>query len=385
MLLDWQRLGIDGARLRPAVNATDLPVIVDEVVPLLQRAGRFRTELSRRRNAARAARPAGRIQPLRDGGEHRDSALDPGPGADQRRQRRRDGAAQHHRPGAARRAVGVSPVLDRRASLRRRCQFGAGGADRPNRGRYQHDSGGRGRRTAGLHHGRRGGREFRHARSLLSRPHRPGRRPAGSAVDSGFKPKQPRRTPTAAAVARGRRRGDSAAVRPAWPARHGTVAGQPWGSCSSPRRCRPTSPSNSRDILAMLDGTYEVDGFRRARGARRAIRIDAVDLWQHQGTKRAVGRRARAAVRRELSHHSGHRTGGHRRLPRHVRPVGQRCRSPTSWCLPTSSSPKTAPPHTLWPAGYGHWVYSIRTGVGAMPYPRSRRLRSAAPTSSCRW
>jgi alkanesulfonate monooxygenase SsuD/methylene tetrahydromethanopterin reductase-like flavin-dependent oxidoreductase (luciferase family) len=43
MLLDWQRLGIDGARLRPAVNATDLPVIVDEVVPLLQRAGRFRT------------------------------------------------------------------------------------------------------------------------------------------------------------------------------------------------------------------------------------------------------------------------------------------------------------------------------------------------------
>jgi alkanesulfonate monooxygenase SsuD/methylene tetrahydromethanopterin reductase-like flavin-dependent oxidoreductase (luciferase family) len=42
MLLDWQRRGIDGARLRPAVHATDLPVIVDEVVPLLQRAGRFR-------------------------------------------------------------------------------------------------------------------------------------------------------------------------------------------------------------------------------------------------------------------------------------------------------------------------------------------------------
>ena len=36
-------LGIDGVRLRPAVNAADLPVIVDEVVPLLQRAGRFRT------------------------------------------------------------------------------------------------------------------------------------------------------------------------------------------------------------------------------------------------------------------------------------------------------------------------------------------------------
>lgn len=43
LLLDWQRLGIDGARLRPAVNTVDIPVIVDEVVPLLQRAGRFRT------------------------------------------------------------------------------------------------------------------------------------------------------------------------------------------------------------------------------------------------------------------------------------------------------------------------------------------------------
>lgn len=43
LLLHWQRHGVDGARLRPAVNAFDLPVIVDEVVPLLQRAGRFRT------------------------------------------------------------------------------------------------------------------------------------------------------------------------------------------------------------------------------------------------------------------------------------------------------------------------------------------------------
>ncbi|WP_204080689.1 LLM class flavin-dependent oxidoreductase [Mycobacterium riyadhense] len=43
MLLQWQRIGIDGARLRPAVNATDLAVIVDEVVPLLQGAGCFRT------------------------------------------------------------------------------------------------------------------------------------------------------------------------------------------------------------------------------------------------------------------------------------------------------------------------------------------------------
>jgi alkanesulfonate monooxygenase SsuD/methylene tetrahydromethanopterin reductase-like flavin-dependent oxidoreductase (luciferase family) len=43
LILRWQQHGIEGVRLRPAVNATDLPVIVDEVVPLLQHAGRFRS------------------------------------------------------------------------------------------------------------------------------------------------------------------------------------------------------------------------------------------------------------------------------------------------------------------------------------------------------
>lgn len=46
LLLEWQQLGIDGARLRPAVHATDLAVIVDQVVPLLQGVGRFRTGYS---------------------------------------------------------------------------------------------------------------------------------------------------------------------------------------------------------------------------------------------------------------------------------------------------------------------------------------------------
>jgi alkanesulfonate monooxygenase SsuD/methylene tetrahydromethanopterin reductase-like flavin-dependent oxidoreductase (luciferase family) len=43
LLLRWRQHGVDGVRLRPAVTAIDLPIIVDEVVPLLQRAGRFRT------------------------------------------------------------------------------------------------------------------------------------------------------------------------------------------------------------------------------------------------------------------------------------------------------------------------------------------------------
>jgi hypothetical protein len=43
LILRWQGVGVDGVRLRPSVNAIDLPAIVDEVVPILQRAGRFRT------------------------------------------------------------------------------------------------------------------------------------------------------------------------------------------------------------------------------------------------------------------------------------------------------------------------------------------------------
>ncbi|PRY13075.1 alkanesulfonate monooxygenase SsuD/methylene tetrahydromethanopterin reductase-like flavin-dependent oxidoreductase (luciferase family) [Kineococcus rhizosphaerae] len=43
-LLLWREAGIEGFRFRPAVNATDLPALVDEVVPLLQSAGVFRRE-----------------------------------------------------------------------------------------------------------------------------------------------------------------------------------------------------------------------------------------------------------------------------------------------------------------------------------------------------
>ena len=39
----WHQRGVAGVRLRPAVNATDLPVIADEVVPALQRVSAFRT------------------------------------------------------------------------------------------------------------------------------------------------------------------------------------------------------------------------------------------------------------------------------------------------------------------------------------------------------
>ncbi|MGH3643258.1 MAG: LLM class flavin-dependent oxidoreductase [Mycobacterium sp.] len=42
LLVRWQRLGVDGVRLRPAVTAIDLPFIVDEVMPQLRAAAGLR-------------------------------------------------------------------------------------------------------------------------------------------------------------------------------------------------------------------------------------------------------------------------------------------------------------------------------------------------------
>ncbi len=42
-IAEWHRLGVHGVRLRPAVHRTDLPVIVDEVVPILQQRTALRT------------------------------------------------------------------------------------------------------------------------------------------------------------------------------------------------------------------------------------------------------------------------------------------------------------------------------------------------------
>ncbi|BBY27770.1 LLM class flavin-dependent oxidoreductase [Mycolicibacterium sediminis] len=46
LMLRWNRLGVDGFRLRPSVNVVDVPFIVDEVTPLLRSAGRFRSNYS---------------------------------------------------------------------------------------------------------------------------------------------------------------------------------------------------------------------------------------------------------------------------------------------------------------------------------------------------
>jgi alkanesulfonate monooxygenase SsuD/methylene tetrahydromethanopterin reductase-like flavin-dependent oxidoreductase (luciferase family) len=43
LIVTWWQAGVDGIRLRPSVNAIDLPVIVDKVVPILQRTSQFRS------------------------------------------------------------------------------------------------------------------------------------------------------------------------------------------------------------------------------------------------------------------------------------------------------------------------------------------------------
>ncbi|HEY9329468.1 MAG TPA: LLM class flavin-dependent oxidoreductase [Streptomyces sp.] len=62
LLLEWQRAGLTGFRLRPAVTAHDLPAITRGLVPELQRRGAFRTayEAGTLRGLLGLARPANR-------------------------------------------------------------------------------------------------------------------------------------------------------------------------------------------------------------------------------------------------------------------------------------------------------------------------------------
>src|SRR5271165_689006 len=109
------------------------------------------------------------------------AAEHPGPVADQHRRRCLDGIAQHRRTCAARRAVGLQALLDRRAPLRRGGKLVACAAGRSDRrGHRTHQGRGR-RRAAGPDHRARGCRKLRDARRVLPRPHRPRCRPVGPA------------------------------------------------------------------------------------------------------------------------------------------------------------------------------------------------------------
>ena len=90
---------------------------------------------------------------------------------------------------------------------------------------------------------------------------------------------------------------------------------QPRGRRSRFRR--PTG-RHPRDARRHLQGR----GIRCPRRAGGPSGAGAVDLWQYPGAEWAAGRCARAAVRRELPHHSGDRAGSRRSLPGHLRSLG---------------------------------------------------------------
>ncbi|WP_328321163.1 LLM class flavin-dependent oxidoreductase [Streptomyces sp. NBC_00388] len=71
LLLDWQRAGLTGYRLRPAVTGHDLPAITRGLVPELQSRGAFRRayEADSLRGLLGLARPANRYAQVRAGGQ----------------------------------------------------------------------------------------------------------------------------------------------------------------------------------------------------------------------------------------------------------------------------------------------------------------------------
>lgn len=79
LLLDWAAQGIEGFRLRPGVSAVDLPAIVEQVVPRLQAAGRFRSEApaGTLRERFGLGRPASRYAPEVAGPAAAAAATDP--------------------------------------------------------------------------------------------------------------------------------------------------------------------------------------------------------------------------------------------------------------------------------------------------------------------
>ncbi|MFJ3697167.1 LLM class flavin-dependent oxidoreductase [Streptomyces sp. NPDC090052] len=71
LLIDWQRAGLTGYRLRPAVTGHDLPAITRGLVPELQSRGAFRRayQAGTLRGLLGLPRPAGRYARVRAGGQ----------------------------------------------------------------------------------------------------------------------------------------------------------------------------------------------------------------------------------------------------------------------------------------------------------------------------
>ena len=328
LLVRWQRLGIDGVRLRPAVNATDLPVIVDEVVPLLQRAGLFRTAyrdgetLRERLGLPVADNRYARVEhvmtvplsildlaPISEGCDAATALRNTVDLAQHAEQwgYRRYWIAEHHFVAVASSSPAV--LIGQIAAATDRIRVGAAAVQLGHTTAVavvesfgMLDAFYPGRIDLGV--GRSGQRRREAVKKASSKP----------------KPKPP------SGMARRRRRDRPAAVRRASASSPIRLRAQ-MSVLQQPEAVAPDFADQVDDILAMLRRQLPSRRRRRARRARRTNRPDAVGLRQQQGAERTGGRRPRAAVRGQLPHHPGHRARRDRRLPRRVHAVGRAVRA----------------------------------------------------------
>ena len=136
-----------------------------------------------------------------------------------------------------------------------------------------------------------------------------------------------------------------------------------------PEANAPDFADQVSDILAMLDGTFAVEGVEtHVTPGEREMRCG-------RGCSAAARGRARRWPAPSGCHSSRATTSPRPRRWRRSRPIATpscrraRCPSRTSSCPPTSWWPTTATRREHLASTYGHWVYSIRAGDGAVPYP----------------
>ena len=371
LLLRWQQSGIDGVRLRPAVNATDLPVIVDEVVPLLQQAGRFRTAytdgetLRERLGLPIAENRYARVEPLMnvplsildlapisegcDAATALRNTVDLAQHAEQWGYKRY-WVAEHHFVAVASSQPAV--LIGQIAAATERIRVGAAAVQL-------------GQTTAVAVVESFGMLEAFHPGRIDLGVGRSGQRRREAIKDGEAKPKKPK-PPT-------EWRDVDGVDRPA-AVRHQRADAKPddcarrCRSCNSPRPCHPTSASRSTDILAMLDGSYRIGDVDA-----HAVPGEGAGLtpWVFGSSK---GQSAQVAGANGLPFVASY----------HITPATA-LDAIDAYRTAFRPSAALAQPYVVVSAdvvvaddtdtarhlasSYGHWVYSIRAGDGAIPYP----------------
>ena len=344
----WQQTGIDGVRLRPAVNATDLPVIVDEVVPLLQQAGCFRTGYTDGETLRERLGLPDRRQPICEGplmnvplsildlapiSEGCDAAtalrntVDLAQHAEQWGYRRY-WVAEHHFVAVASSSPAV--LIGQIAAATERIRVGAAAVQL-------------GHTTAVAVVESFGMLDAFHPGRIDLGVGRSGQRRREAIKDGEAKPKKPK-PPTEW------RDVDGVIVPPPFDMsalmRNPRLRAQ-MSVLQQPEAVSPDFAEQVADILAMLDGSYRIDGVDAHAVPGEGAGLTPWVFGSSKGQSAQVAAALRPAVRRELPHHPGHRARRDRRLSHRVSAVGRACANHTSWCLPTWWWPTTPLPRGI--------------------------------------